>query len=160
MIALLKKFFALLLPILGRTALEVSADEMARRAYPGRAPVRPYVPQYARMASGIAGAHAENPFRGKSTRYRAKKTQGFHDVLMVAFDLRGRSAEDVHRWLHTQMPEDNFTHSSMYGDVHLDLWWVANDERFDSCDFESAVLVSMGNQAEARALLREHGLVS
>ena len=37
-------------------------------------------------------------------------------------------------------------------------WWIAEDERSDRSDCDSAVFVPMGRQAEARALLRAAGL--
>jgi len=91
----------------------------------------------------------------------AAPSQGFHDVIMVAFDLRGRSAKDVHYWLQERMPNgDSDYEDGNRGEIRLDSWWVANDERFDGSDCDSAVFVSMGKQAEARALLRQHGLLA
>lgn len=84
----------------------------------------------------------------------------FHDVLMVAFALDGDTPQAVHEWLMAQLPAGDHTHQTATGEVHLDSWWVANDERFDGSDCDSAVFVSMGKQKEARALLREHGLMS
>jgi hypothetical protein len=83
---------------------------------------------------------------------------GFHDVLMVAFDLRGSNAKSVHEWLHEQMPKPGI-HPGHSADIDLDSWWVANDQRFDRSDCDSAVFVTPGCQEEARKLLRGHGLV-
>jgi len=90
-----------------------------------------------------------------------RRNESFHDVLMVAFDLRGRSAEDVHYWLQERMPHgDSEYEDANRGEIRLDSWWVANDERFDGSDCDSAVFVSMGNQKAARALLRANGLLA
>lgn len=43
-------------------------------------------------------------------------------------------------------------------DEDIDSWWFAEDERYDRSDCDSAVFVKPGKQAEAVALLREHGL--
>lgn len=83
---------------------------------------------------------------------------GFHDVLLVAFDVRGKTALEVHNWLESQMPyADTF-----YGeneDIYVDSWWVANDERFDGSDTASAVFVPKGDQEAAREVLREKGFI-
>lgn len=82
----------------------------------------------------------------------------FHDVLLVAFDIRGLDAERAHNWLMDGLPFVG-TYPFISGDLVLDSWWVANDERFDGSDTDSAVFVRKGCQEQARALLREHGLV-
>lgn len=77
---------------------------------------------------------------------------GYHDVIMIAFDITGISAYEAHDNLIGLMPDpDDLT--------WMDSFWVANDERFDGSDQDSAVFVRKGCQEEARKLLREHGLV-
>jgi hypothetical protein len=87
-------------------------------------------------------------------------TREFHDVLLVAFDLRGSSAEEVQNWLKRRMPRgDTAYHSVTSGlTVTLDSWWIANDERFDGSDCDSAVFVKPGMQEISREVLRQHGL--
>lgn len=86
--------------------------------------------------------------------------KGFHDVLMVAFDISGPSAEKTHAWLQEQMPDlsDEFIEAANKRGIQLDSWWVANDERFDFSDQDSAVFVAKGLQSQARELLRIHGM--
>ena len=168
MIALLQKFLAFFLPILRRSAIEVAADELARMAQPnGRRPkVKPYYPQYASYASYADMAYnmGQRPtsYDRRETTYK-EASEGFHDVLMVAFDVSGDNAEQVHTWLQNQMPECG-EHASGYirggSPINLDSWWVANDDRFDGSDCDSAVFVTQGNQEAARVLLREAGLVN
>lgn len=42
--------------------------------------------------------------------------------------------------------------------AHLECWWVAEDDREDGSDNDSAVYVHPGNQQAAYDLLRAHGL--
>lgn len=157
-------FFRFLLPILRSAVVQVAADELTRIAYPPRPgdirrgyTRRPQRTSYSRM-SFLRLDDAD--FQRYSENYEKvhSRTNDFHDVLLVAFDLRGISARDVHDTLTNLMPKAD----AFYGeneDVYLDSWWVANDERFDGSDTDSAVFVSKGNQEEARILLRKHGLV-
>lgn len=41
--------------------------------------------------------------------------------------------------------------------THIDSWWIAEDERHDESDLDSAVFVHPGHQQEARDLLRAKG---
>lgn len=96
----------------------------------------------------------------KSSYHNDASDQGgvFHDVIMVAFDLTAPNAKRGHEWLMSQMPAGGTVHG-VRDEIYLDAWWVANDQRFDGSDCDSAVFVTKGNQSKARALLREHGLL-
>lgn len=85
------------------------------------------------------------------------ETGQFHDVLLVAFDVSGQNKRDVHQWLHEQMPMPGYDPKTS---VVLDSWWVANDERFDGSDCDSAVFVHRGTQSQARLVLRANGYTS
>ena len=88
------------------------------------------------------------------------ENKGFHDVLMVAFDISGPDAESTHKWLQQKIDEGVPVGPDGECGTHLDSWWVANDERFhESPDLDSAVFVSVGKQRDARKFLRENGLV-
>lgn len=141
-------FFSILFPILRSAIAQVAADELDRLAHSGRRPKsrynRPRRPEVRRSND------THRPFQHYSPIQSS--TEGFHDVLMVAFDITGRTAEQVHKWLQAQMP----TPDSYPNDVSLDSWWVANDERFDRSDNDSAVFVHKGYQEQARHLLREN----
>jgi hypothetical protein len=80
----------------------------------------------------------------------------FHDVLLVAFDLSGPNAEDTHRWLMDNMPAPGPGGDN--DEIYLDAWWVADDDRFDGSDTDSAVFVPKGHQEHARAILDAHDL--
>lgn len=150
-VQLIKTFFAFILPILGRAALQVSADELTRWAYPDRrkrSTVRPrsYYTDYSTVPKVSTEQRDLSPMHS------------FHDVLMVAFDVKGVSPEDVHEWLMDQMPEPGIHGDA--GEIEFDSWWVANDQRFDRSDCDSAVFCAMGAQNEARKVLAEAGLSS
>jgi hypothetical protein len=154
----LKVAFAFLLPIVGKAVASVAADELNR--YVGPRPGRPYT-RYAHRPPTSRIQATRNV--GRAVREARELDEKFHDVLMVAFDLKGPDAGLAHEWLHNQMPRpgdhlgrDNDDETV---DITLDSWWVANDQRFDRSDTDSAVFVTKGKQKEARALLRMHGLV-
>jgi hypothetical protein len=173
------KLFVWLLPILRMAALQVAADTLTRVAYPDRPRKRDGYIRYDRMSRTRRSLDEMQKYADKDVeaslnlfprdmaerdefeRQRIQRLKnlktGYHDVVMVAFDLSGPDAEIVHEWLHQQMPNgDSFDEDTS---VHLDAWWVANDLRYDGSDCDSAVFVTKDKQAEARALLREHGLV-
>lgn len=170
MIKYIKTFFLWLLPILRSAGIQVAADELARVAYSDRVrkprtygsrDYTPYGfrPRTRREAVRNVGRAVREAEEFKQP-FNMVDNKPFHDVLMVAFDLKGRSARDVHEWLQSVMPGGDSTYKSLnHGDIHLDSWWVANDERFDRSDCDSAVFVSKGNQRVARQLLRDAGLV-
>lgn len=175
----IKNYLLVLLAIVGKAATRALIDELVTTASkPTAKPrTRAYDPR-----ENLGRAQAE-PMPSFQERYgvsdedlkkRAKRIEDnqfpfadvnsddreFHDVLMVAFDLRGASAEDVHTWLQRRMPRADTAYRSAASGltVTLDSWWVANDERFDGSDCDSAVFVKPGNQAAARRLLRQAGL--
>lgn len=163
----LKRFFLFLLPILRKAAVQVLADELTRVAYPETARRRrpyysslthhyhPYAPRSTRYKS-LSEARIERDNARKARRiqgYRGyhmdpKQTAGFHDVLLVAFDLSGPNAQATHEWLHENLPSPGTGGDN--DEINLDSWWVANDDRFDGSDADSAVFVPFGKQAQAR----------
>lgn len=92
-------------------------------------------------------------------RFKRTNNSPFHDVLLVAFDVRGRSAEHVKKKLIDLLPSNSeisgFTDES--AQFEMDSWWIADDENGTS-DCDSAIFVTKGKQEEARQLLRENGL--
>lgn len=164
----MKKYIAMIVafiaPILGKAFLQSAADELARVAYPPTE--RRRYPAYNRRPSSYSGHNrvGENPFTsftqkgtGRKATVPTHELDAFHDVLMVAFDIRGTDRETVEAFIQNYMP---ITGRQMFNgkNVNLDSFWIADDDSFDS-DCDSAVFVSKGNQAKARELLREHGLV-
>lgn len=90
-------------------------------------------------------------------RFKQQRKTGFNDVLMVAFDITADTAEQAHKWLQSKMP-GCYSNDDVLQGITLDAWWIANDERFDGSDTDSAVFVTKGYQNTARDVLRETGL--
>lgn len=80
---------------------------------------------------------------------------GYRNVL-VSFCVRGDSDEDVQNLLMKSLPRPESDDGPENG---IDCWWIAEDQRFDGSDNDSAVFVNMGKQQEAYKLLTEKGLV-
>lgn len=139
-------------------AIAISIIDALDAKYGRKRPIRPAYPTYRRQSYTSYTRPRQNysEFGAHRQPYSPK---GFHDVIMVAFDVSGPDAKTAHEWLTTNLPKADYTHHVVNGEVHLDSWWVANDQRFDRSDQDSAVFVRRGKQAEARKLLRHHGLV-
>jgi len=72
-------------------------------------------------------------------------------VVLVAFDVYGDSPQHAQEVVMRQLGNVRDT-----GEV--DSWWIAEDNRVDRSDCDSAVFVRPGRQRQARDLLRAHGL--
>lgn len=70
-------------------------------------------------------------------------------VILVAFTVEGSTREAAERTLTGVLPGPFDVVSS---------WWVADDDRHDGSDNDSAVFVHNGLQYEALHLLAQHGL--
>lgn len=150
-------FFKFLFPILRSAIVQVAADELTRIAYPKRPfSRRPPHTSYTRYSPSRA---MREPFERETVEPGNNGiSHKYHDVVMIAFDVEGSNIEDVHNWLMDQMPEPG-THGDA-GEINFDSWWVANDDRFDGSDCDSAVFVAPGKQKEARKVLWQAGLSS
>lgn len=155
---------AFLLPIFRRALLDVAVDTVNDIAYKktGRLRPPPRNFNYSRFGGYDKRQHHIQPSLGRplaaETKAETTRELPFHDVLMVAFDISGPNATVTQQWLMDKMPKPNVG-GYIKSEVELDSWWIANDERYDRSDCDSAVFVSKGKQAEARELLRENGLV-
>jgi len=149
------QFMKFILPILGKAGVRAIVDEAVKFAYADQ-PKKGYT----RFVQKGSGRVADIP-TDEVPKFDYDKAS-YHDVVMVAFDVMGPNASIVHEWLHNQMPKTGDALARGDKDetvvVNLDAWWVANDERYDGSDCDSAVFVPMGKQDEARRLLREHGI--
>lgn len=179
----IKRFFLFLLPIVRKAAVQVLADTLTKAAYPDeyRSLPRsrryysslthhyhPYAPRSIRYRTLSEARFArDNSRKGRRiesyrTRVRQRGTDRiatinpdergpFHDVVLVAFDLQGPDAQTTHEWLHENLPAPGTGGAN--DEINLDSWWVANDERFDGSDTDSAVFVPKGKQEQVRARL-------
>jgi hypothetical protein len=83
------------------------------------------------------------------------KGKGYRSIL-VSFAVWGDSDADAQDRLMRSLPRPE---SDNGPDNGIDCWWIAEDNRHDGSDNDSAVFVNMGKQAEAYKLLTEKGLV-
>jgi hypothetical protein len=72
-------------------------------------------------------------------------------VMLVAFSVTGATRKEAHGRLLPMLPRPN-------DDAGLDCWWVAEDDRNDGSDNDSAVFVHPGTQVVASRLLNLAGL--
>lgn len=152
----IKAIIALFLSIFGKAVTRTIVDEVVKYAYSEGE--KPLTKRQATVNAGKAVRHAY-PDPPKVPPFDYDKA-GYHDVVLVAFDVLGPNASIVHEWLHNQMPKPG-DHAAR-GDndetvaVNLDAWWIAEDDSYDSvCD--SAVFVPKGDQAAARGVLLRAG---
>jgi hypothetical protein len=76
--------------------------------------------------------------------------------ILVSFAVWGDSDEDAQDRLMRSLPRPESADGPENG---IDCWWIAEDQRFDGSDNDSAVFVKMGKQQEAYTILTERGLV-
>lgn len=141
--------------ILGIAAAQVAVEELDKYAYPSRRRTG-YTP-YSRVRRPRTMAEADAMERRRINRVRreqAAQGEKFHDVLMVAFDIKGVNKDLVHEWLRDHMPSTGSHMDNVGEEVYLDSWWIADDQADSDCD--SAVFVPKGQQNECRQLLAEN----
>lgn len=145
MIKIFTSFFAWFMPILRKAAVQIIAEEINKLVEPHRR---------RESLRNVSYFYDHPRARPMHNRYGGE----FHDVLLIAFDITAPDALAAHEWLMDNMPAVGLGGDN--DEINLDSWWIANDERFDRSDTDSAVFVAMGKQEEARALLRENGLAN
>ena len=73
-------------------------------------------------------------------------------TILVAFTVEGLTREDAMRSLKIELPEpDRYV-------THVSSWWIAEDDRTDGSDTDSAVFCARGLQHRASQALFEEGL--
>lgn len=161
MLNFLKKILLFLLPIVRTAVAEVAAEEITKWGNTKRQK-RNYI-DYAERDVEMTEDLYDRPRTMEDVdllerdRIRLVKDEGFHDVLMVAFDVSGPNRDVVEDFLITHMPERG--RQLFKGRlVNLDDFWIADDGSNSDCD--SAVFVLKGNQDSARGLLARHGLAA
>ena len=80
-------------------------------------------------------------------------------TFLVAFEVTDNTGamfrEDVEKELHALLPLPSETEA---GKVTLEGWWIAEDERYDRSDNDSAIFVPKGMQQHVEAILQGKGL--
>jgi hypothetical protein len=86
-------------------------------------------------------------------------------IILVAFEVeREGSREDAERVLHAALGETLGEHHAIVGTDKrfitgsIDSWWVAEDDRLDGSDCDSAVFVRPGEQHRASKRLFDQDL--
>lgn len=77
---------------------------------------------------------------------------GEHTVL-VAFSVYGDNHKDA-----TEVLASELAYVNLVDDAPVTEWWIAEDDRSDGSDNDSAVFVTPGRQNEASRILAKHGL--
>lgn len=75
-------------------------------------------------------------------------------VILVAITVEASSRQDAMSAVLDALP--NLGDSEVYRNTPLESWWIAEDDRIDNSDCDSAVFVHPGRQQHAVQLL--HGL--
>lgn len=75
----------------------------------------------------------------------------YHTIL-VAVCIEAESRQEAEEELHQLLPDPSSE------DNGVDCWWIAEDERYDRSDNDSAVFCGVGNQRKARSLIEAAGL--
>lgn len=76
--------------------------------------------------------------------------------ILVSFCVWGDSDADAQDRLMRSLPVPQTNNGPDNG---IDCWWIAEDNRHDGSDNDSAVFVRMGKQDEAYSVLTDRGLV-
>ena len=76
-------------------------------------------------------------------------------VFLAAFSVYGVTRAQAELRLHAELQE----HPVSASDSPIECWWIAEDDRRDGSDTDSAVFVSKGFQARASRLLAHHSMV-
>jgi hypothetical protein len=71
-------------------------------------------------------------------------------VILVAFVVEADDRETAHAWLLEALPRPS-------EETHVESWWVAEDDRTDGSDNDSAVFVKPGTQGTAFEVLMASG---
>lgn len=164
MLKYLKAFFAFMLPIVRKAAVQIAADELTKAAYAdGKGNAVRRRTSYSRYDRPDTWRRATDDIPRQRAVAFDVETKGFthegrefHDVLLVAFDISGPTHAEVCTWLRDNMPA-----TGLGGDrdeIYLDAWWIADDKSID--DTDSAVFVKKGWQEKARRLLRLHNMAN
>lgn len=169
-------FLKWLLPIVRQATIQVAADTLTEAAYPKRRGTRYGFNQYNRKVSrsgynryGVSAAdeeadrlqgererreiealrkYAEKDVELTKTLWQQNVKHGYHDVLLVAFDISAPNPVIAQEFLKTHMPAA--TDYAPSG-VSIDSWWIADDNADGDCD--SAIFVAKGRQGEAREFM-------
>jgi hypothetical protein len=72
-------------------------------------------------------------------------------TILVAFTVKADSREQAEQQLHGMLPRP-------WTNISLTSWWVAEDDRRDGSDCDSAVFVNPGEQKKAFAVLHALGI--
>ncbi len=79
-------------------------------------------------------------------------------VILLAVVVAAPTRKDAEEYLHTRPSLAPDGWSGAETTPVIDSWWVAEDERYDGSDNDSAVFVIPGTQRESVSVLKRAGL--
>ncbi len=79
-------------------------------------------------------------------------------VILLAVVVAAPSRKEAEEYLHTRPSLAPEGWSGEQTTPVIDSWWVAEDERYDGSDNDSAVFVVPGTQRQSRSVLLREGL--
>ena len=97
--------------------------------------------------------HCEHHVAPPAQRLYRSEEEDEH-VILVAVGVRGRTREAAERALHQVMPRPSSGPHAL-----VECWWIAEDDRHDGSDNDSAIFVPKGSQDQGDAAVRAHGLI-
>lgn len=74
-------------------------------------------------------------------------------VILVAFTIAAADRVNAHAYLEAELSRIPLGHNP-HVDAHVESWWVAEDDRQDGSDNDSAVFVPMGMQHLANRVVQ------
>jgi len=79
-------------------------------------------------------------------------------VILVAVTATAPSREEAEQMVCRHLPRPGLIDATLPGEPRIESWWVAEDDRRDRSDNDSAVFVHPGAQAKASKVLYDLGL--
>jgi hypothetical protein len=108
--------------------------------------------------------HDTNPSNPATTANHHEETPAMttdEHTILIAFDVEAADRAEAEQYLTRHLPRPGARPGlppltpggPPRMNVRLEAWWVAEDERYDGSDRDSAVFVTKGQQAQASRLL-------
>jgi hypothetical protein len=123
-------------------------SEVTKTPIPGQDDGLLYVPEFPGI--GFHVVLTDELKREAAAAYQKAQQEQEH-VILVAFDVQASTRRAAHELLVETLVER--INPVLTGGTGIDSWWVAEDDRTDHSDCDSAIFVPLGMQATAQAAL-------